>query len=82
MNDSVIAIVSAFFIIGISVGVIAVIALSVIRRRRADGRGGGPHDPGGLPEYDLAPPEPGWQDSGDEGQPSWPGDSDTDFRGR
>jgi hypothetical protein len=82
MNDSVVAIVSAFFIIGISVGVIAVIALSVFRARRAHGRGGGPHDPGGLPEHDLVPPEPGWQDSGDEGQPSWPGDSDTDFRGR
>lgn len=81
MNDSVVAVVSAFFIIGISVGVIAVIALSVVRGRRAGGRGS-PHDPGGLPEHDLAPPEPGWRGSGDEDQPSWPGDSGTDFRGR
>jgi hypothetical protein len=34
MNDSVVAIVSAFFVIGISFGVITVIALAVVRARR------------------------------------------------
>ncbi|MGH3174752.1 MAG: hypothetical protein ACRDPF_12925 [Streptosporangiaceae bacterium] len=82
MNDSVVAIVSAFFIIGISVGVIAVIALSVIRARRASGPGDGPGDPGDQPEHYPPPPEPGWHGSGAEGQPSWPGDSAADFRGR
>ena len=41
MNDTVVAIVSAFFVIGILVGIIAVVAMSVLRAER---RG----DPGDL----------------------------------
>jgi len=81
MNGSVIAIVSAFFfIIGISVGIIAVIAISV---HRADRRGG----PGGPPPY--RPPGPGeqspeldWDDAGLGDRPPWPGDGNNDFNGR
>ncbi len=64
MNDSVVAIVSAFFVIGIVVGVIAVVAMSVLRRGR---RGGGP------------PPSAGWGDAEPDGQPRWPGDVDSEF---
>jgi hypothetical protein len=79
MNDSVVAIVAAFFIIGITVGVIAVIALSVLRaeRRRAPGDeddpGRGPGGPG------QRPPGSGWDD---DDHPGWPGDADNDFSGR
>jgi len=69
MSDSVVAIVSAFFIIGITVGVIAVIALSVLRAERR--RGPGDHD---------APDDPLGYGPGDH--PRWPGDDDTDFSGR
>jgi hypothetical protein len=86
MNDSVVAIVSAFFIIGITVGIIAVIALSVLRTRR-------PADPGDqddLPENgprgtvgQRANPgweaHPGWDDAAPQDKPHWPGDDDNDF---
>ena len=76
MNDTVVAIVSAFFVIGILGGVIAVIALSVIRAQRP-GRPGGPPDfgPGG-------PSDPGWRVTAPEDRPRWPGDDDTDFSDR
>jgi hypothetical protein len=64
MNDSVVAIVSAFFIIGIAVGIISVIALSVLR----DDRRGLPREPG-----------PGRGDAGPDDRPRWPGDADKDF---
>lgn len=35
MNDSVVAIVGAFFLIGITVGIIAVVALAALRARRS-----------------------------------------------
>ena len=77
MNDTVVAIVSAFFVIGIVVGIIAVVALSVLR---ADRRGG-PGDP-----LDHEPrgsggkrPDPRWDD---DDQPRWPEGADNDFSGR
>jgi len=76
MNDQVVAIVSAFFVIGILGGVIAVIALSAIRARR-------PGRPGDQPEY--VPREPSGRDRGvtvPEDWPRWPGDDDYDFSGR
>ena len=83
MNDSVVAIVSAFFIIGISVGIIAVIAVSVLR---ADRRGG-PGGPAGPPAD--RPPGPSeqsselnWGDAGSDDRPRWPSDGNNDFSGR
>ena len=76
MNDQVVAIVSAFFIIGIFGGVIAVIALSAIRAHR-------PGRPGAQPDYGRGgPSEPGWRVTAPEDRPRWPGDDDTDFSGR
>lgn len=80
MNDSVAAIVGAFFIIGISVGIITVIAISVLR---ADRRG----DPADPPAY--RPPGPGgpssapdWDDAGPGDRARWPGDGNNAFSGR
>ena len=77
MNGAVVAIVSAFFIIGITVGIIAVVAMSSLR---ADRRG----DPGDLPEFGprgrgKQPPEAGWDDAGPDDHPYWPGGVDNDF---
>jgi hypothetical protein len=77
MNDSVVAIVSAFFIIGITVGIIAVVAMSVLR----SGRSG---HPGGPEEYEPAEPgerphAPGWDDAVPDEHPRWPGDTKNDF---
>jgi hypothetical protein len=79
MNDTVVAIVSAFFIIGIAAGIIAVVAMSVLRaegrrnRDDADADSYGPDEP---------PHGSGWDDTAPDGHPHWPGESDTDFRGR
>ena len=83
MNDTVVAIVGAFFIIGIAVGIIVVVAMSVLR---ADRRGDqGDH----ADRYDDDPYRPGEPTSGSGrddtrpgGHPRWPGDADNDFRGR
>jgi hypothetical protein len=79
MNDTVVAIVSAFFVIGIVVGFIIVIAVSVLR---ADRR----RDPGDPLDYEpRGPREPGslpWDDTAGGGRPHWPGDADNDFSGR
>jgi hypothetical protein len=80
MSDSVVVIVSAFFIIGITAGVIAVIALSVLRAHRA----ADPGDPGDLPGYGprgtgRQPPDPGFQDDDPADESHWPGDADSDF---
>jgi hypothetical protein len=79
MNDQVVAIVSAFFFIGIAVGIIIVIAVSVLRaeRRRAPGDPldhgpRGPGEPGGFARRDTAR----------DGRPHWPGDADNDFSSR
>lgn len=83
MNDTVVAIVSAFFIIGITVGIIAVVAVSVFRADR-HGDQGDYADP-----YDDDPYRPGEPPSGSGrddtrpgSRPRWPGDADTDFSGR
>jgi len=79
MNDTVVAIVSAFFVIGILVGIIIVVAMSVLRAERR----GAPGDPLGF-----EPRKPGWppglprDDTGPDGHPRWPGDSGNDFSGR
>ena len=78
MNDTVVAIVSAFFIIGITVGIIAVVAASVFRadRRGDQGDYADSYGPGEPPQGS------GWDDTRPDGHPRWPGESDTDFRGR
>ena len=79
MNDTVVAIVSAFFVIGILVGIIIVAAMSVLRAER---RG----DPGDLLNYEprgpREPPGLAWDDTGRNGRPRWPGDADNDFSDR
>ena len=82
MNDSVVAIVSVFFIIGITVGVIAVVAMSA----RRGGRPEHLRDPGGPREYGprragQQPPDSGWDDAVPDDQSSWPGHTDNDFSG-
>ena len=76
MNGSVVMIVSAFFIIGITVGIIAVFAMSGVRADRPGrpGHSGHPqnHKPGGEP------PHTGWDDAGPDDHPRWPGDLDND----
>jgi hypothetical protein len=77
MSDAVVAIVSVFFIIGITVGIVVVIALSVVRPRRR-GR------PGRRLEYwpPDQPPDPGWYEDAPDEHPRWPGNADGDFSGR
>jgi hypothetical protein len=79
MNDTVVAIVSAFFIIGIAAGIIAVVAMSVLRAERRRNR-----DDAYSDSYrpDEPPHGSGWDDTRPDGHPRWPGESDTDFRGR
>ena len=78
MSDAVVVIVSIFFIFGITVGIITVIALAVLRPRHPDGpdtrdeldsSGYGPSD------LDLDGSDPGYRSR-------WPGDTDNDFSGR
>jgi hypothetical protein len=79
MNDTVVAIVSAFFIIGITVGIIAVVAMSVFRagrRGHADTSDDDPYRPGESPSGS------GRDDTRPGRHPHWPGDDDTDFSGR
>jgi hypothetical protein len=77
MIGTVVVIVSAFFVIGIVVGIIAVIAMSVLRGRRGD--------PAGPLDYERRGPggqQPGrWIDA-DPDDPRWPGDADDDAGGR
>lgn len=83
MNDTVVAIVSAFFIIGIAVGIVAVVAMSVLRAERRGDQGDqanpfddDPYGPGEPPSGS------GRDDTRPGGHPRWPGDADTDFSGR
>jgi hypothetical protein len=85
VNDTVVAIVSAFFVIGILVGIIIVVAMSVLRAER---RG----DPGDLLDYEPGepreprgprePPGLAWDDTGRNGRSRWPGEADNDFSDR
>lgn len=74
MNASVVGIVSAFFIIGITVGAIVVIALSALRAGRPDD----PDDPRGSGRGPQ-PPDARWHDGRPDEYPRWPGDVDNDF---
>jgi hypothetical protein len=79
MNDTVVAIVSVFFVIGILVGIIIVVAMSVLRAER---RG----DPGDLLDYESRgsrePHGLAWDDTGRNGRTRWPGEADNDFSDR
>jgi hypothetical protein len=88
MNGTVVGIVSAFFVIGIVVGFIIVIAVSVLRaeRRRDPGdpldyeprerAGRGSFEPGSFAWRDTA------RDTARDGRPHWPGDADDDSGSR
>ena len=78
MNDSVVAIVSAFFVIGITVGIITVFAMSALRTDRQGHRGRPPKY--GTGAFDELPPDPGWDDADPDDQPRWPAKVDTHFR--
>jgi len=89
MNDTVVAIVSAFFIIGIAAGIIAVVAMSVFRAERRGHRDDDRAERRGRRDDDYAdsygPDEQqgsSWDDTTPHGHPRWPGESDTEFRGR
>ena len=78
MNDTVVAIVSAFFVIGILVGIIAVVAMSVLRAERQRRRA--PED---LLDYELhEPPGLRWDDTRPNRRPRWPGHAGSDFSSR
>jgi len=83
MNDTVVIIVSTFFIIGITVGIITVFAMSALRADRRDRVKYGPrleYRPRGPGEQQ---PDPGWDDIvPDDDQPHWPGDADNDFNSK
>ena len=83
MSDTVVAIVSAFFVIGILVGIVIVIAMAVIRAGRHDRQ----DDPADPQDYQPSgpgepPPGPPWDGTEPDGHSRWPGDDDTNFRGR
>jgi hypothetical protein len=82
MNDTVVAIVSAFFIIGVIVGIIAVVAMSVLRAERGGDQG--EYDEPLDDSYGSAEPLPrsGRDDTTPAGHPRWPGDAGRDFSGR
>ena len=77
MNGSVVAIASAFFVIGITVGIIAVVAISVLRASHLSqpGHPGNPleHEPG------EEPPDAHWDDAAPRDRQSWPGEVGNDF---
>ncbi len=81
MSDTVVVIVSAFFVIGIIVGLIAVVAISVLRVGRRGDRG----DPGGPLHYESPRPGAPFPDSRDDTRPDdhprWPGGVGNDFSG-
>jgi hypothetical protein len=83
VSDTVVAILSAFFVIGILVGIIAVIAAAVFRADRRGDRGDRGH-PVNYESRGPGEPPPGLprNDTGRDGHPSWPGDDDNDFSGR
>ncbi len=82
MNDSVVAIVSAFFIIGITVGIIAVVAMSALRRGRPERcEIQAVRRSTGLAGPAEQPPDSGWDDAGPDDHSSWPGHTDNDFSG-
>jgi hypothetical protein len=66
---SVVVIVAVFFVIGITVGIVTVVALAALRQDRRS-------VPGGWPEYGARrpgeqPPDPRWDDGLDVERPWW-----------
>jgi hypothetical protein len=79
MSDTVVAIVGAFFVIGILVGIVVVVAAAVLRADRRGHR----DDPGDPMTYQSrGSGEPPSAPSGDDSHPYWPGDDDNDFTDR
>ena len=74
-------VIAAFFVIGIGVGVLLVVALPALSRRRGTrdiGREDAYRHPYGLPSGYGDNDDPGWQeppgpDNDDSGRPPWPG---------
>ncbi len=85
MNDTVVAIVSAFFVIGILFGIVAVLAMSVLRAERR-GHRGHPRNYQPRRRGDQPPdgrwPDPRWDEDDPGDHSRWPEGSDSDFRGR
>ena len=64
-------IIGVFFVVGLAIGGVTVIALPMLRGRRS--RRPAQREPDGDPvEYDQAPPD----------DPRWPGDGDNGYSGR
>jgi hypothetical protein len=73
-------IIGVFFVIGLLVGGIMVIALPLLRDRRF-GRSK-PREPGSQPEYDVTPDAGGPDDAAPDDRPRWPGHGDNGHSGR
>jgi hypothetical protein len=73
-------IVGIFFLIGIAVGVIAVIALSAIRKDKGRPPGGGAAPAQDGPGEPDEPPDLAWDDADD--RPRWPGSAGGGFSRR
>jgi FtsZ-interacting cell division protein ZipA len=85
MNDTVVAIVSAFFIIGIVVGIIAVVAMSVLhgeRRGNQAKRRGDQRDRAESYDDPYEPSGSGWDDLDSGPRRRWPGETDNDLSDR
>ncbi len=83
MSGLLITIVGVFFTVGITVGVITIIALSALRAgRRGQPRYGPEQQPGyAASRPGELPAEPGPDGTVLE-EPRWPGDADNDFSSR
>jgi hypothetical protein len=73
-------IIGVFFVIGLLVGGIMVIALPLLRDRRF-GRSNR-REPGSQPEYDVTPDAGGPDDATPGDSPRWPGHGDNGYSGR
>jgi hypothetical protein len=79
MNTSVLVVVGLFFIIGITVGIVAVVAVANLRSDRRGGLDSPPADEPGGPGQQ--PPDPGYLDAESDDRPRWPGDADSGYEG-
>lgn len=74
------AIMGIFFLIGIAVGIVGVIAMAAVRAERRGGPGTPPgHGPG---RPDEEPPDSGREGSAPDGGPRWPDGTRSWFAGR
>jgi len=72
MTAPVMVIIGLFFLIGITAGIIGVIAMANVRRDR----GGSDNPPESAPGWgDEQPPGPGDRDPEPDDRPRWPGDA-------